>query len=93
MIRKYYMADDPAAGASTPPAVAPPVAAPTIAPAVTTDGGGGNPPGVPAAPKGYTVSTPQQRTEWNGFLDYLDKQGIAGKPELDQPAENQEEHR
>lgn len=37
------------------------------------------------APKGYAVTTPQQRTEWNGFLDYLDKQGVAGKADLDKP--------
>lgn len=36
-------------------------------------------------PKGYAVTTPQQRTEWNGFLDYLDKQGVAGKSDLDKP--------
>lgn len=34
-------------------------------------GGGGNP---PAAPKGYAVTTPQQRTDWNDFLDYAAKQ-------------------
>lgn len=34
-------------------------------------GGGGNP---PAAPKGYAVTTPQQRSDWNGFLDYAGKQ-------------------
>lgn len=39
----------------------------------------------PAAPKGYAVTTPQQRTEWNGFLDDLDKKGMAGKADLDQP--------
>src|SRR4051812_31998355 len=50
-------------------------------------GGGEDPkaPKAPAAPKGYAVTTPQQRTEWNGFLDYLDKQGKGGNPELDQP--------
>lgn len=48
-------------------------------------GGGGDTPKAPAAPKGYAVTTPQQRTEWNGFLDYLDKQGVAGKPDLDAP--------
>lgn len=50
-----------------------------------TAGGGGGDPKVPTAPKGYSVTTPQQRTEWNGFLDYLDKQGVAGKPDLDAP--------
>lgn len=48
-------------------------------------GGGGGDPKSPTAPKGYAVTTPQQRTEWNGFLDYLDKQGVAGKPDLDAP--------
>lgn len=47
-------------------------------------GGGGGEPKAGAAPKGYAVTTPQQRTEWNGFLDYLDKQGVAGKADLDQ---------
>lgn len=36
--------------------------------------GGGGAPGGPAAPKGYAVTTPQQRTDWNGFLDYASKQ-------------------
>lgn len=35
------------------------------------DGGGENP---PTAPKGYAVTTPQQRSDWNGFLDYAGKQ-------------------
>lgn len=38
-----------------------------------------------ASPKGNAATTPQQRTEWNGFLDYLDKKGVAGKPDLDAP--------
>lgn len=46
-------------------------------------GSGGGDPKAPSAPKGYSVTTPQQRTEWNGFLDYLNKQGVAGKPDLD----------
>lgn len=36
--------------------------------------GGGGGAGTPAAPKGYAVTTPQQRTDWNGFLDYAGKQ-------------------
>lgn len=52
---------------------------------IDEDPGGGGEPKAPAAPKGYAVTTPQQRTEWNGFLDYLDKQGVAGKPDLDAP--------
>lgn len=35
-------------------------------------GGGGTP--APAAPKGYAATTPQQRSDWNGFLDYAGKQ-------------------
>lgn len=46
--------------------------------------GPGDPPKAPTAPAGYAVTTPQKRTEWNGFLDYLDKQGVAGQPTLDQ---------
>jgi len=34
-------------------------------------GGGGNP---PTAPKGYVPSTPDQRTQWNSFLDFAGKQ-------------------
>lgn len=34
-------------------------------------GGGGTP---PTAPQGYAVTTPQQRTDWNSFLDYAGKQ-------------------
>lgn len=54
---------------------------------IDSDAGGGqeDEPKAPAAPKDYTVTTPQQRTEWNGFLDSLDKQGMAGKPDLDKP--------
>lgn len=52
---------------------------------VAEGGGPGDPKKAPVAPKGYAVTTPQQREEWNGFLDSLDKQGIGGKPDLDQP--------
>jgi len=54
---------------------------------IDMSGGGALPeePKPPIAPKGYTVTTPQQRTEWNSFLDYLDKQGVAGKADLDRP--------
>lgn len=79
MIRKYYIDADPAAGGPAVPAVAPaaPIVlntpgTPAAAPAVP---GGGNPPGTPTAPKGYTVTTPQERSDWNGFLDYASKQG------------------
>jgi len=34
-------------------------------------GGGGN---TPAPPKGYVPTTPDQRSQWNGFLDYAGKQ-------------------
>lgn len=44
------------------------------APPVAPGGGGGNP---PAVPKGYTVTTPQQRSDWNDFLDYAGKQNGA----------------
>src|ERR1700743_378741 len=35
------------------------------------DGGGEG----PVPPKGYIATTPQQRAQWNGFIDYLGKQG------------------
>jgi hypothetical protein len=46
---------------------------PEIQPTVAA--GGGDPPNAPKPPKGYVPTTPQQRTDWNGFLDYLGKQG------------------
>lgn len=38
-------------------------------PLVTDDGGGGAP------PAGYKPTTPQIRSQWNGFVDYLKNQG------------------
>ncbi len=38
---------------------------------LTDDGGGGN----SAPPKGYSPILPQQRGQWNGFVDYLKSQG------------------
>ena len=35
------------------------------------------------APKGYKPSTPQQRSNWNQFLDYLEKKGVGGSKDLD----------
>lgn len=32
--------------------------------------------------------TPQQRMQWNMFVDYLDKQGVKGSPILDQKDKN-----
>lgn len=43
----------------------------TAALATSPSVGGGNP---PAAPKGYAATTPQQRSDWNDFLDYAGKQ-------------------
>lgn len=37
----------------------------------------------PIPPTGYKPLTPQQRKDWNEFLDYLEKEGVGGKPELD----------
>lgn len=34
-------------------------------------------------PTGYKPSTPQQRTAWNKFLQYLYKQGVSGSKDLD----------
>jgi hypothetical protein len=38
------------------------------------EGGGGDHPTKPVAPKNYKATTPQKRSEWNGFLDYVNKQ-------------------
>lgn len=79
----YDIAMDPVGGAPVP-AAAPPTTAPppvTTTPANPTAGspgpggvGGGNPPPAPTAPKGYTVTTTQQRSDWNNFLNYAGKQ-------------------
>jgi hypothetical protein len=45
--------------------------------------GGGDKPTIPAAPSNYTPLTPDQRTEWNNFLGYVDQQGLAGSTKLD----------
>lgn len=44
---------------------------------------GGDPEPAPTAPKGYKPLGVQQRKDWNNFLDYLEKEGIGGKEELD----------
>jgi|SRR6187402_200944 len=38
------------------------------------EGGGGDPPAKPAAPKNYKTTTPQQRDQWNNFLEYANQQ-------------------
>jgi hypothetical protein len=49
-----------------------------------TEGGGGeNPPKKVDAPKDYKPLTLVERKNWNDFLDYLGKQGIAGSTDLD----------
>ncbi len=37
----------------------------------------------PAPPTGYKPLSPTQRKDWNDFLDYMEKAGVGGKPELD----------
>jgi len=46
-------------------------------------GGGGTPAPPKDAPKGYSTRTPKQRKDWNTFLDYLQKEGVAGSKDLD----------
>lgn len=46
------------------------------------EGGGGDKPS-PAPPSNYRVRTPQERKDWNDFLDYLGQQGVGGSAELD----------
>jgi hypothetical protein len=48
-------------------------------------GGGGSDPNKlpPPTPTGYVPLTVEQRAQWNGFLDYLDKQKLGGNADLD----------
>jgi hypothetical protein len=48
-------------------------------------GGGGTPPSdeYKDAPKGYKTLSVMQRKDWNDFLDYLQKEGVGGKADLD----------
>lgn len=50
------------------------------------NGGGGDPKKSP--PKGYKPLSSIQRRDWNDFLDYLQKEGVAGSKELDQADKN-----
>ena len=45
--------------------------------------GGGDKPAPPAAPANYTPLKPEERQQWNDFLDYVDKQGLGGSTKLD----------
>ncbi len=38
---------------------------------------------VPQAPKNFAPLSVKQRTDWNGFLDYLEKNKVGGDPKLD----------
>jgi hypothetical protein len=46
-------------------------------------GGGENPPKKVDVPKDYKTLTLQERKNWNDFLDYLGKEGVGGKADLD----------
>lgn len=46
-------------------------------------GGGGDKPTVPKAPDNYAPLTPDQRQQWNDFLDFVGKQGLGGSAKLD----------
>ena len=37
----------------------------------------------PSAPENYKPLTNSERTQWNGFLDYIDSQKLGGSPKLD----------
>ena len=37
---------------------------------------------------GVAPLTPQQKMQWNGFIDFLDKQGVKGHPDLDAKDKN-----
>lgn len=51
--------------------------------AAESGGGGGDKPKAPEAPKNYKALTPVERKDWNDFLNYLDKKGVAGSKDLD----------
>ena len=72
MIRKFYIPDNPPGADPATTATVAGTGGTTTTPDAPLGGGGGTP---PTAPKGYTVTTPQQRTDWNSFLDYAGKQG------------------
>lgn len=42
-----------------------------------------NNPGGPGPDKPVTKVTPELRSDWNNFIDYLDKKGVKGNPSLD----------
>jgi len=48
-----------------------------------SEGGGETPPKKVEAPKDYKSLTLAERKNWNDFLDYLGKQGVAGNTDLD----------
>lgn len=88
---KYYIADDPnaagvlsAASPALPPAASGNPALPGASPMGDPGGGGGG--NAPAAPKGYAVTTPKERSDWNGFLDFASKQGNANVSDPKQQA-------
>lgn len=45
-------------------------------------GNGGDPPAI-EAPANYKPSTPDERSRWNKFLDFLESKGMSGNKELD----------
>lgn len=52
------------------------------------EGGGGDPPNKKEPPKGYKPLTASQRRDWNDMLDSMQKEGVAGSNDLDQPDKN-----
>jgi len=53
-----------------------------------TGGGGDDPAKKPVPPKGYKPLSATQRRDWNDMLDDMQKSGIAGSKDLDQPDKN-----
>lgn len=53
-----------------------------------TGGGGDDPPKKAVPPKGYKPLSATQRRDWNDMLDDMQKSGIAGSKDLDQPDKN-----
>lgn len=48
-----------------------------------TGGGEGGKSTVPNAPENYKPLNSSERTEWNNFLNYLEKKGVGGSKDLD----------
>jgi hypothetical protein len=55
---------------------------------IDTNEDSGDDPPKKLPPKGYIPTTPVQRRDWNDMLDQMQKDGVAGSKDLDQPDKN-----